>query len=203
MNWEYTVLPHAAVLQRQPIARILSKLAGFVSLVSALGAVFCALGALAAEGPDQAVLTERFKSWTVSCVGQDRRSCRMVQELVQKKTGRLLSALIVEDDAKDGVGLTVLTPFGLLFSKGLQLSVDGSQAYEAGFLTCMPSGCLVPVLLDKGVLDRLRAGGKLQILGVAAASGKPVRIEFSLLGFSAALVRLTELSGAPKTETAK
>lgn len=172
------------------------------SLVTAL-AIFLELGSVATfaqEGPDHKTITERFKSWTVSCVEAETRTCQMIQELVQEQSGQRLSALIVETREEDAAFLTILAPFGLTFSRGLQLSVDDAEFAKALFLTCLPSGCLVPVALDTTLLEKIRAGNKFVATGVTAANGKPVRIEFSLQGSAAALARLKELSVATVAE---
>lgn len=156
--------------------------------------------ALAEDGPDRKTTTERFKVWTVSCVEAETRTCRMHQELVQQKTGQRLAALVVET-AKDGAAsLTVMTPFGLLFAEGLGIGIDGVELARAPFLTCLPTGCLVPLSLDDTALEKLRAGNTFSATGVNTANGKTVRIEFSLKGSAAALARLQALSADEPAE---
>lgn len=154
----------------------------------------CAQASAQSEQPDQKTVTERFKAWTVTCVEAETRVCRMTQELVQQKSGQRLSALVVEEREGQGPVLTVLTPFGLSLAQGIALSVDETELPKAQFLTCLPSGCVVPVPLDEAAQEKLRAGNRLTVVGVTASSNKPVRIEFSLQGSSAALARLKALS---------
>ncbi|MGX1500662.1 invasion protein IalB [Labrenzia sp. MBR-25] len=160
----------------------------------------CGQAAAQSEQPDQKTLTERFKAWTVTCVEAETRTCRMTQELVQQKTGQRLSALLVEERAGEGPILTVLTPFGLALSQGLTLAVDDAEMPKAQFLTCLPSGCVVPVPLDDAALEMLRTGNRLTAVGVTATNDKPVRIEFSLQGSAAALARLKDLSTGKATD---
>ena len=96
--------------------------------------------------------------------------------------------------------LTVLAPFGLAFSQGLTLAVDDVELPKAQFLTCLPSGCVVPVPLDEAALEKLRTGNRLAAVGVTATNDKQVRIEFSLQGSAAALARLKDLSAGKTTD---
>ena len=170
------------------------------ALVAAGLLAACGQASAQSEQPDQKTLTERFKAWTVTCVEAETRTCRMTQELVQQKTGQRLSALLVEERAGEGPILTVLTPFGLALSQGLTLAVDDSEMPKAQFLTCLPSGCVVPVPLDDAALEKLRTGNRLTATGVTATNDKPVRIEFSLQGSAAALARLKDLSTGKATD---
>lgn len=187
----------ATFLPAQPVIRTTGLVA------AAVFAVALRTGAspgFAAEGPDSKTVTERFKSWTVTCVEAETRSCQMTQELVQKETGKRLSAVVVETGRDGDAVLTVLTPFGLAFAEGLQVSIDNAEPGRADFLTCMPSGCIVPVPLEADILERIRAGNTLTVSGATAATGKPVRIEFALTGSAAALARLLELSSPSVAE---
>jgi invasion protein IalB len=169
-------------------------------LVAASLLAVCAQASAQSEQPDQKTLTERFKAWTVTCVEAETRTCRMTQELVQQKTGQRLSALLVEERSGEGPVLTVLAPFGLAFSQGLTLAVDDMELPKAQFLTCLPSGCVVPVPLDEVALEKLRTGNRLAAVGVTATNDKQVRIEFSLQGSAAALARLKDLSAGKATD---
>ncbi|WP_157739025.1 invasion associated locus B family protein [Labrenzia sp. VG12] len=166
------------------------QIAAMLFLVLGAGTV----SALSKDSPDRKTTTERFKVWTVSCVEAATRTCRMHQELVQQKSGQRLAALVVET-AKDGAAsLTVMTPFGLLFAEGLGIGIDDVELARANFLTCLPTGCLVPLALDDTALEKIRAGNTFSATGVNTANGKTVRIEFSLKGSAAALARLQALS---------
>jgi len=179
-------------LKQPKIGRRIGKIGKRAGTIAALfTALSPSINAFASDDPDQ--LTERFKAWTVTCVTAEERQCRMVQELIQDKTGQRLSALIVEKGEAEEFSFTVLAPFGLAVSDGVSLAIDEEPLFEAVFATCMPSGCLVPLAADKNSVEKMKAGDTLTATALAAASGQPVNIEFSLQGFSAAHSRLEDL----------
>jgi len=185
---------------RLPIQPVLKAAGCVAAAILARELATGGISVFAAEGPDSKTVTERFRSWTVTCVETETRTCQMTQELVQTETGKRLAAVVVETGQDGAAVLTVLTPFGLAFAKGLQLSIDDAELRRADFLTCTPSGCIVPVSVEADILERIRIGNMLAVGGVTAATGKPVRIEFALSGSAAALARLQELSTTPTAE---
>ena len=59
--------------------------------------------------------------------------------------------------------------------------------------TCLPAGCIVPLSLAAGDVERLASGETLELGAVAAENNQPVTLSLSLNGFSAALQRLRSL----------
>ncbi|MCY1558358.1 Invasion associated locus B (IalB) protein [compost metagenome] len=89
----------------------------------------------------------------------------------------------------------LVTPFGLNFAKGMALSVDDAPlSSPLPFLTCIPSGCLVPVVFDADQVRRLQSGTKLTATGSSATEASDLPITLSLVGFSSAMSRAIELA---------
>ncbi|SMF45385.1 Invasion protein IalB, involved in pathogenesis [Tistlia consotensis] len=132
-------------------------------------------------------LSETYESWQVGCQTKDgAKHCSLSQQQVAKNGQRLL--LVELSPAEDG-GLagTLVLPFGLLLGRGVAAQVDDRPVGEPlTFRTCLPVGCLVPLMLGKDVVARLRAGTTLRLTVASSDTGHPVAFLVPLKGFAAA-----------------
>lgn len=144
---------------------------------------------------DAQSLNEEHGDWTVSCrVGQAEKLCVMSQTLADSDSGRPVLSLELAIPASDRAEGMLLLPFGLRLAAGASFKVDGASLSEnRPFLTCVATGCLVPVIFEAAQLGVLRAGTELVIAGVSAGSGEPIELKVSLSGFSRAADRSLEL----------
>jgi invasion protein IalB len=94
----------------------------------------------------------------------------------------------------DRVEGMLLLPFGLQLANGIQIVVDGNDLGDRQpFLTCIATGCLVPVVFDASQVSRLRAGTEMTLSGITAGTNEPMELAISLMGFSRAANRSVEL----------
>jgi invasion protein IalB len=167
-------------------------------LIAAL-ALLAATPTLAAETtfPGGATsVNERFGEWAVNClIVESSKECVMAQAVGNAKTGQALMAAelaATEDGRIEGM---LVTAFGLRFDKGIAFAIDGLQLGEARpFLTCLASGCLVPVSFDQVGVAAMKVGKALQVTGVKISDEAPVTVDLSLAGFTAAFDRTAKLS---------
>jgi len=144
-------------------------------------------------------LNETHGNWTVACSAPEGEArCTILQNQVSGENRQRL--LAVELRATEGgskaEGMLVL-PFGLSLEDGVALYIDEAEALPPlRFSTCLPLGCLVPLDLDADVVSALRAGGALVVQVVASETGQEISFSISLTGFTSALARIAELSGA-------
>ncbi len=153
--------------------------------------------AFAQEQATPSQITELYGDWTVSCSTVDQeRLCAMTQTLMESETSRhVLTLELSRSDAGPLDGMLVV-PFGMDFSKGVTLSIEAEAIGPAlPFLTCLPTGCLVPVSFGQPQADRLAAGATLTVTGHSADGLNAIPIGLSLAGFSEAAARLDQVSG--------
>lgn len=139
-------------------------------------------------------LSETYQDWSVSCLQQEaQKRCTFSQVQVQQSGQRVLA---IELDAPAGntvTGLLVL-PFGLALDAGIVFQVDELAPMQpVRFRTCLPAGCLVPVVLDAPAIVALRGGAVLKVQAVADG-GSPAEFSVSLQGFGTALDRVAVLA---------
>lgn len=153
------------------------------------------------ETRDPPTMAETFGDWQALCHAQPPdRVCAMVQRQRQRDTGQLLLSVELFGVTDKGLRGHVMLPFGLKLSRGVTIRIDGGSASAPiPFETCLPLGCVVPVVFDETVLPALRNGTTLELGTVAAADGQEARLHVSLQGFAAAEERLRALV----TETMK
>jgi invasion protein IalB len=140
-------------------------------------------------------LIEEHGDWTVSCRTQDAdKLCIVTQTLADSGSGRPVVSVELATPTIDRVEGMLLLPFGLQLANGIQIVVDGNDLGDRQpFLTCIATGCLVPVVFDASQVSRLRAGTEMTLSGITAGTNEPMELAISLMGFSRAANRSVEL----------
>ena len=54
--------------------------------------------------------------------------------------------------------LRVLAPLGVLLPRGLGLRIDEEDLGSAGFVRCLPNGCVAEVIMDDALIDLVQSG---------------------------------------------
>ena len=165
-------------------------LVGFAMALSMMDAAFAA--SLLPGGANS--LSETHGDWTVRCeVVEAVVKCATQQEQVASDTRQRLLAIEFAPNEGNLTG-TLALPFGLLLARGVVLQVDQLAASPPQpFQTCLPSGCLVPLLLAVDWRDALKGGTSLAVTAIAV-DGKEARFAIPLRGFAGALDRIVELT---------
>jgi invasion protein IalB len=154
------------------------------------------------HAPVPSTFSETYGDWIARCVmretadGQNIRQCSMEQQLTwhdeeSRQTQSLLTVTLTPPQA-NGAAITILTPFGLLLDRGIELQIDTDQGFRLPFRTCLSVGCLAQGQLAEEILGQLRAGELLTARMVESTGKQLFQIQISLKGFTAASVRLEE-----------
>lgn len=165
-------------------------------------AVAILLSVTAAWGQDMAALLpggasslqESYGDWRVACVVRTaEKLCSLSQQHNQQNGQRILAIEIVPSEEQASSG-TLILPFGLNLSAGVTLAIDDEPVGDAlPFSTCLPAGCIVPLVLDAPIIDQLNAGGALKFGAVANGTAASLSFSISLQGFAPAMARTREL----------
>ncbi|EJF83225.1 invasion associated locus B family protein [Candidatus Bartonella washoeensis] len=141
-------------------------------------------------------LTETYGLWSINCGIQDGKKICFMHRQEMNDQNRVVVAMNVILSADGVVSGNLTVPFGILVSKPVRLQVDeGKSVIETGIRTCVPAGCVVPIVFDKNYVAALRAGKHLKLAMTVAAPGEPALNDLfvQLNGFSNALNRLIAL----------
>lgn len=155
----------------------------------------------AAEAPQQEVL-EVVKAthgdWEVRCA-PDGADCFMYQLAMDSENNPVAEFSLVRlaEGAGAAAGATVVSPLGTLLPAGVELQVDDGEARRYPFTWCSQVGCFARFGVDQASVDAMKAGQVAKAVLVAvAAPDRPLLLEVSLSGFTAAFDSL-EPAAAP------
>lgn len=141
-------------------------------------------------------LNETYQDWAVICAaGEKGRLCVLSQQQRKTDTNQLVLAVEFNSVTANEIRGTLVLPFGLKLADGVTLQVDDGPVSPAlPFSTCLPAGCILPVVFDAGIVKALRAGTTLKLVAKAHDSGQNVLLGVSLKGFAAAQDRAVALA---------
>ena len=150
---------------------------------------------LCAPAPASAQVQVRgkFGDWEMRCEtppGASREQCAIIQSVAaeDKPNMNLVVIVLKTADGKSRL-LRVIAPLGVLLPAGLGLNVDGADKGRAGFVRCLPSGCVAEVVMDEKLLEELRAG-KVATFIVFETPEQGTGIPLTLEGFSDGFAKL-------------
>lgn len=145
-------------------------------------------------------LSEKHTDWNVSCVHEPGtgtsgvKKCIISLQLINPQSKQRVAAMELGFDEAERLSGQILLPFGLRLSDGIAVIVgDDEVTLSLPFSTCLPIGCLVPVVLNDRTVEAFKVNAGLKIL-MAAQTGTAVDVNVSLKGFTSAYNRLRQLN---------
>jgi invasion protein IalB len=124
----------------------------------ALAASLWANDQAAAQGAVRSVHAD----WQIRCEtppGAQAEQCALIQSVTAEDRANVGITVIVlkTADAKARL-MRVVAPMGVLLPSGLGLKIDNADVGRAGFVRCLPNGCVAEVVMDETLVKQLRAG---------------------------------------------
>jgi invasion protein IalB len=149
-----------------------------------------ALAAGLGTGPvfGQGAVRATHGDWQVRCdtpPGSRAEQCALVQNVAAEDRPNVALTVIALKTA-DGRArlLRVLAPLGVLLPSGLGLKIDTTDVGRAGFVRCLPSGCVAEVVMDDNLLGQL-SGGQTATFIIFQTPEEGIGVPVSLNGFKA------------------
>ena len=140
---------------RPHLLRIIRKI---VPWVLAAGPVF----GLAAEAAAQGSVRSVHADWQVRCdtpPGAQGEQCALIQSVTADDRPNMgLTVIVLKTADKKTRLMRVIAPSGVLLPSGLGLKVDNAEIGRAGFVRCVPNGCVAEVIMDDTLIGKLRTG---------------------------------------------
>lgn len=154
----------------------------------------------AAPAEAQGRIVGRYGDWQIRCqqeTGAPSEQCALVQNVqAQDRANIALSVVFIRTADQQVEILRVLAPLAILLPPGLGLSIDDVEVGAAGFVRCLPSGCVAEVRLDDGLIERFEAG-TTATFSIFRTPEEGIGIPISLDGFAEGFAALQN----PPTET--
>jgi invasion protein IalB len=130
---------------------------------SAIGAglaFVCWLGLTAPAGAQGAVRSVH-GDWQIRCdtpPGAQAEQCALIQSVVaEDRSNAGLTVIVLKTADQKSKLMRVVAPLGVLLPSGLGLKLDNVDVGRAGFVRCLPNGCVAEVVMDDKLLGQLRS----------------------------------------------
>jgi invasion protein IalB len=137
-----------------PAKQILKKMVAGVTLAVAL---FCAGVAAHAQGAVRSVHGD----WQIRCdtpPGAQSEQCALIQSVVaEDRSNAGLTVIVLKTADQKSRLMRVVAPLGVLLPSGLGLKLDNVDVGRAGFVRCLPNGCVAEVVLEDKLLNQLKS----------------------------------------------
>ena len=124
--------------------------------------------------------------WQVRCdtpAGAQGEQCVLMQFVTAEDRENVgLTVIILKTADKKSRIMRILAPLGVLLPSGLGLKIDETDLGRAGFVRCLPNGCVAEVILEDKLLDQLKTG-KTATFIIFQTPEEGIGIPISLNGF--------------------
>ena len=132
---------------------------------SALGGTAILLAAVAALGGEaaaQGAVRSVHGDWQIRCdtpPGAQGEQCALMQSVTAEDRPNVgLTVIVLKTTDQKTRLMRVVAPLGVLIPSGLGLKIDNQDVGRAGFVRCLPNGCVAEVVMDDNLINQLRNG---------------------------------------------
>jgi invasion protein IalB len=100
--------------------------------------------------------------WQIRCdtpPGSQGEQCALMQSVTAEDRPNVgLTVIVLKTTDQKSRLMRVVAPLGVLLPSGLGLKIDNSDVGRAGFVRCLPNGCVAEVVMDDNLINQLRNG---------------------------------------------
>lgn len=141
-----------------------------------------------APGFAQGVVRSVHGDWQIRCdtpPGAQSEQCALIQSVTAEDRPNVgLTVIVLKTADQESRLMRVLAPLGVLLPSGLGLKIDQADVGRAGFVRCLPNGCVAEVVMDDKLIDQLRSGQVATFI-IFQTPEEGIGIPLSLVGFGA------------------
>src|SRR5262245_4840471 len=158
-----------------------------------LGSIFAPLAltallalALADHAFAQGAVKSVHKDWQIRCdapPGAKTEQCALIQSVTAEDRANVgLTVIVLKTADQKSRLMRVVAPLGVLLPSGLGLKIDQADIGRAGFVRCLPNGCIAEVVMDDELIKKLRSG-KTATFIIFQTPEEGIGFPMSLAGF--------------------
>ena len=134
----------------------------------------------------QGVVKSKHGDWELRCEtppGASREQCALLQSIAaeDKPNVNLVVIVLKTADGKSRL-LRVIAPLGVLLPNGLGLKIDQTDVGRAGFVRCLPTGCVAEVIMEDKLIDQMKSGQTATFI-IYQTPEEGIGIPLNLAGF--------------------
>jgi invasion protein IalB len=143
--------------QRQTLRAVVPVCRAF-----AAAAFLSALLFPAPEAAAQGAVRSVHNDWQIRCdtpPGAQNEQCALIQSVTAEDRPNIgLTVIVLKTADRKTRLMRVIAPPGVLLPSGLGLKIDNAEVGRAGFVRCVPNGCVAEVIMDDTLIGKLRTG---------------------------------------------
>ncbi len=143
-------------------------------------------GVLAGTAAAQGTVKSVHADWQVRCdtpPGAQGEQCALIQSVTAEDRPNVgLTVIVLKTADQKSRLMRVLAPLGVLLPSGLGLKIDKADVGRAGFVRCLPNGCVAEVQMDENLMKQLRTGQAATFI-IFQTPEEGIGIPMSLKGF--------------------
>ena len=128
----------------------------------ALVALALVFAALAERASAQGAVKSVHKDWQIRCdtpPGAKTEQCALIQSVTAEDRANVgLTVIVLKTADQKSRLMRVVAPLGVLLPSGLGLKIDQADIGRAGFVRCLPNGCVAEVVMEDKLIDQMRNG---------------------------------------------
>ncbi len=141
----------------------------------------------------QGVVKSKYGDWEIRCetpAGAAAEQCALIQSVVaeDKNNVNLVVIVLKTSDGKSRL-LRVIAPLGVLLPNGLGLKIDQTDIGRAGFVKCLPTGCVAEVVMDDKLVEQMKTG-KTATFIIHQVPEEGIGLPLTLQGFKDGFAKL-------------
>ncbi len=126
------------------------------------------------------------KDWQIRCdtpPGAKAEQCALIQSVTAEDRANVgLTVIVLKTADQKSRLMRVVAPLGVLLPSGLGLKIDNADIGRAGFVRCLPNGCIAEVVMDEELMKKLRTG-KTATFIIFQTPEEGIGFPMSLAGF--------------------
>src|SRR6201995_5648694 len=157
-------------------------------LARAFGGPACGQGAVRSVHQD----------WQIRCdtpPGAKSEQCALIQSVTAEDRANVgLTVIVLKTADQKSKLMRVVAPLGVLLPSGLGLKIDNADVGRAGFVRCLPNGCIAEVVMDDELIKKLRTG-KTSTFIIFQTPEEGIGFPMSLKGFGEGFYKLALQEG--------
>ena len=115
---------------------------------------------LTAAASAQGAVRSVHGDWQIRCdtpPGAQSEQCALIQSVVaEDRSNAGLTVIVLKTADQKSKLMRVVAPLGVLLPSGLGLKLDNQDVGRAGFVRCLPNGCVAEVVMDEKLIGQLK-----------------------------------------------
>ena len=138
------------------------------------------------EAAAQGAVKSVHSDWQVRCdtpPGAQGEQCALIQSVTAEDRANVgLTVIVLKTADQKSRLMRVVAPLGVLLPSGLGLKIDQADVGRAGFVRCLPNGCVAEVIMDDKLVGQFKAGQNATFI-IFQTPEEGIGIHVSLGGF--------------------